>query len=345
MDEVNIKDLFIGSYLCNNIPNDINIVGKIKILRIKYKYAQLDLSRLECDEIYYFDQEGESIKNHILPNSLKKLYCSSNKLTSLPNLPNSLEILYCYNNQLTSFANTQLPNSLEILYCYNNQLTSLPNLPNSLRKLYCWNNQLKSLPELPNLLEILHCYNNKLTYFSNDQLPNSLEKLNCSENKLTILPELQNSLKELNCHDNELINLPELPNSLKELNCRDNKLTSFGNIKLPNLLEELNCKNNKLTSLPDLPNSLKELICSNNQLTSLPDFSYIDHEIELFFNQDLPISYIPYNTNIKLINSYYGNKINIEGYEYNPITNQEELNKYMDFILEFNKNKIKSARK
>ena len=36
--------------------------------------------------------------------NLKELYCSDNKLTSLPaNLPQYLEILYCSKNKLTSF--------------------------------------------------------------------------------------------------------------------------------------------------------------------------------------------------------------------------------------------------
>ena len=147
----------------------------------------MDLSKVECNKIRYNNQKDESIKNHKLPNSLKKLifirenitilpklpnslkelcfpFC---KLTSLPDLPNSLEKLNCHNNQLTSFANTQLPISLKEIYCSCNQLTSLPDLPDSLKILYCPNNQLMSLLNLPNSLEKLDCYNNKLTSFTN----------------------------------------------------------------------------------------------------------------------------------------------------------------------------------
>ena len=54
----------------------------------------------------------------------------------------------------------------------------------------------------------------------------------------------------------------------------------------------------------------------------------------LNFNQDLPINYIPHNKKIRLSISE-ANKINIDGYPHNPITNQEELDKYMKYQLQF----------
>ena len=172
MQEVNINTL-IDKYnnLKENIPNDIILVGKIDHLRIKYKYNQLDLSRIKCIKIYYKNQKWKSIKNHMLPNSLIRLDCSFNELTSLPYLPNSLMELYCSNNQLTLLLN--LPNSLEKLDCSNNQLKLIPNLPNSLTKLFCTNNQLTSLPDLPNSLRQLYCQINKLT--SLPDLPENLK--------------------------------------------------------------------------------------------------------------------------------------------------------------------------
>ena len=259
MQEVDISTLLDGgNKLIKDIPKDIIIVGEINKFSIIDKYNQLDLSNIECNIIYYHNQEGEDIKNHILPNSLKELYCGFNKITSLPDLPNSLIVLFCDSNQLTS----------------------LPNLPNLLEKLQCTSNKLKSLPNLPNLLEILLCTNNKLT------------------------------------------SIPNLPNSLKELSC----------------------DYNKLTSLPNLPKSLKGLYCVSNQLISPPDFSQIEHKLELNLYQDLPISYIPYNKNIYLNNSHM-NKIIIEDYPNNPITSQDDLNKYMKYIKNYQKNRIKSARK
>ena len=223
MQEVDINTLVDKHNILNeNIANYMIIVGKINNLYIDCKYDQLDLSKVECNEIYYYDQEGESIKNHKLPNSLKELDCSNNQLTLLPDLPDSLKVLDCSNNQLTSFTNVQLPNSLKELFCSRNQLTSFTNV--------------------------------------------------------------------------------------------------------------------------QLPESLKGLYCDYNQLTSLPDFSHINHKLTLSFIQDLPIIFIPYNKNIKLCNEE-DNKIIIEGYPHNPITNQDELDKYMNYIKNYQLNRIKSARK
>ena len=260
MLEVNIDNLINeNNELIENIPDNISIIGKINELIIRYKYDKLDLFKLECNIIKYVNQEGKSTKNHILPNSLKDLYCRDNQLTSLPKLPNSLEGLHCQNNRLTSLPN--LPNSLQNLYCSYNQLTSLPNLPNSLTNLWC-------------------------SY---------------------------------------------------------NKLTSFTNSLLPNSLQYLDCNDNELTSFPDLPNSLQYLSSYGNQLISLPNLSNIGDNFRLIFYQNEPISYIPYNSKLILSNRIK-NKILIKGYPYNPITNQDELDEYMEFIFEFNRNKIKSAR-
>ena len=175
MQEVDINTLVNNDfYLTENIPNDISIVGKINKLYIEHKYDQLDLSKIDCNKIFYHNQKKESIKNHILPDSLENLSCWSNQLTSLPKLPNSLQILTCWGNQLTSFDNTQLPNSLKELNCYKNLLKSLPDhLPDSLQELICFNNQLKSLP---------------------DHLPNSLRRLRCGNNKLLNLPEINDNM-------------------------------------------------------------------------------------------------------------------------------------------------------
>ena len=153
MQQVDINELVDQcNYLMENIPKIIG--GEIAFIQIKYKYDELNLSKVKCNRLYYLNQEGESIKNHILPKSLEKLCCSNNKLKLLPNLPNSLKKLSCWNNQLTSLPD--LPNSLQELRCHSNRITSLPDLPNSLEKLYCKYNNLTSLPELPSSLKELH---------------------------------------------------------------------------------------------------------------------------------------------------------------------------------------------
>ena len=256
MREINIKELVdINNYLNKYISNNVIIVGKIDEINIKYKYIQLDLSRVECNKIEYWYQEGESIKTHMLPKSLIELYCNGNKLTSLPKLPNSLIELNCSYNQLALLP--KLPSSLKELDCSYNQLTSFANtqLPNSLKFLHCDYNQLTSLPNLPNSLIELHCEYNQLT--SLPILSDSLEKLYCYKNKLTLLPDI-------------------LPNSLKELYCNDNLLSSFNNSKIPISLEKLYCHKNKLISFPDyLPKNLCLMIYQDMKLDYLPYYENI----------------------------------------------------------------------
>ena len=206
MLEVDIKDYikfddFGGlfgddNYLKKSIPDNVVIVGKVCDFTINHtKYDKLDLSNVECNEIKYENQKGNSIKNHILPNTLKFLHCENNQLTSLPDhLPDSLIVLYCENNQLTSLPD-HLPNSLENLCCDNNQLTSLPDhLPNSLQYKYCNDNQLITLPNLPNSIISLKCSNNQLTSIVHLKFPNSLERLFLSHNKIKIIPSLPENI-------------------------------------------------------------------------------------------------------------------------------------------------------
>ena len=252
------------------------------------------------------------------------------------------ELINQYNN-----LNANIPNNviivgkiikLYIKYKYNQlDLSEL-----ECNKIYYINQKGESMKnhKLPNSLQELWCCHNKLTSLPN--LPNSLKELYCNSNQLVSLPDLPNSLQKLICWNNKLVSLPDLPNSLQYLDCRSNELILLPD--LHNSLEELYCYNNQLLSLPDLPNSLQKLWCDNNQLLSHPDFTHIDHELELSFIQDKPISYIPYNKNIKLCR-ICDNKIIIKGYPYNPITNQEDLNKYMEYIKNYEMNRIKSARK
>jgi hypothetical protein len=83
-------------------------------------------------------------------------------LTELPELPTGLEILYCSKNRLSSLPDI-LPATLICIRCDKNKLTTLPDtLPAELRYLVCGQNELTTLPDtLPIDLEELRCdYNN-----------------------------------------------------------------------------------------------------------------------------------------------------------------------------------------
>ena len=97
-----------------------------------------------------------------LPEDITKINVSNSNLEYIPSLSRfkNLEVLYCSNNRLSSLP--PLNESLKQLICYNNNLTFLPRLNKNLIRLYCYNNKLKTLPKLNQKLEIINCHNNQL---------------------------------------------------------------------------------------------------------------------------------------------------------------------------------------
>ncbi len=213
----------------------------------------------------YLDCGGNQIRafSTILPAGLKYLNCCANNFGILPALPDSLNKLVCYNDSLTSFTN--LPSQLTYLDCSSNQIASLPIIPAGLVYLNCGTNLLTSLPTLSNSLTTLNCSSNS-SINALPALPATLTELNCNSNALSSLPPLPDSLKNLYCdRNNSLHNLPTLPPALRFLWCNEDSLSSLP--ALPSTLISLSCNNNLLTSLPLLPDGLLLLYCDNNQIS------------------------------------------------------------------------------
>jgi uncharacterized repeat protein (TIGR01451 family) len=200
-----------------------------------------------------------------LPESLLELDCQDNNLTSLPDLPPNLFNLKVMNNNLTSLP-ANLPLTLTTLNCGNNLISALPPLPNGLKRLAYFGNSISSISVLPDSLYSLDCSLNNIT--SLPSFPNTLTYINCLNNLLTSLPALPESLISLDCRYNLLDSLPILPNGIERLYCSDNLLTNLP--ILPSSLSTLHCRDNQISVLPDLPKVLNTLYCSNNLLTSLP---------------------------------------------------------------------------
>jgi len=106
---------------------DINFINKLKDLFPKaFENELLDVNNsdvVSCEELSVTGLKIKDLTGIEYFLNLKYLYCSSNSLTTLPELPDTLEKLYCFNNQLTNLPN--LPGTLEYLDCSNNNLTSL----------------------------------------------------------------------------------------------------------------------------------------------------------------------------------------------------------------------------
>jgi len=161
----------------------------------------------DIEEINIPYKKLKYIPNLLRFKNLKRLYCSGNRLTSLPMFNDTLEELYCSDNNLTSLPNFN--EKLTKMYCSGNNLTYLPNFNENLEILFCSNNQLSSLPTLNEKLEILYCSNNKLT--SLPRLNENLKGLYCSDNNLTSLPNLNfiENLIELDCSNNPICEIIE----------------------------------------------------------------------------------------------------------------------------------------
>ena len=216
--------------------SEVSDKSDVKVLKLKH-FNELDdtllefveLTELYCNDECQITSLPENIGNSALRLKLKKLDCSNNLLTSLPESICNLE-------------------KLESLNCSHNRLTSLPeNIGNSalrlnLKEFDFYINSLTSLPESICNLE-------------------KLESLSCSFNLLTSLPEnignsaLGLNLKELLCRNNLLSFLPEsICNciNLKKLYLNHNAISSLPeNIGSLVNLTLLGLYGNKLTALPE----------------------------------------------------------------------------------------------
>ncbi len=68
-------------------------------------------------------------------------------VTSIEDIPDYITNIFCSNNKLNSLP--KLPESLERLWCRGNKLTQLPKLPDSLFELCCGDNKLTIYPDYP----------------------------------------------------------------------------------------------------------------------------------------------------------------------------------------------------
>lgn len=245
-------------------------------LRIRFIPVTADkLGKLLQDtipETLIIKECGLDNMNYELPNTIRNLGLSNNKLTELSHIPPAVEVLECIGNKIERLDG--IPDSLRILTCRHNPLHSISfcnPLSSNLRELDCSNCLLTCLPELPHTLQKLDCSQN-LYLAKLPLLPLGLEYLDCSKCILTELPEFPagSKLTVLKCQFNQLERMPcQLPESLMDLDCSHNKFTCLSSPLPPNM-DTLNCSANKLTWLPDLPNTLTELDCRDNKLSIFP---------------------------------------------------------------------------
>jgi len=167
----------------------------------------IELWKKKKDTSYPLDLTGLKL-THLpsLPENLKGLYCSYNKLKDLPDLPSGLLILLCDNNELIALPD-HLPNSITTLECNKNHLTYLPLLPDNLHDLDCSKNNLpedykkkqgeKMSDYISRVRNLINSKNSTLNFSE------PLEVYNGAKNYVSL-----NSIES----KNELVNLPRNTN-------------------------------------------------------------------------------------------------------------------------------------
>ena len=154
-------------------------------------HGDLDLSYLgergfiHIRTIEFAEGEITGIKN--IPESVKKLVCCKNLLSSIENLPSQVEELDLDHNYLSRFDGAGLAH-LRTLCLSNNKLVEIENLPKDIEELYIDNNQVKFIDFIDTVkLRVLHASNNPMLVL--EHVPESLVDLKCENSPFVTVDE------------------------------------------------------------------------------------------------------------------------------------------------------------
>lgn len=172
---------------------------------------------------------------------LEILNISHNKLEKLENLPKTLKKLYCSHNYFTDLPDISYLSNLQLLECKNNKypLNSI-NISKNLEKLNLNFSGISSLNFLNNsTVKSLEVIGNNITELI---LPDNLLELYCTANKNIIIYPNE-CLKILHISGCNLTELPVLPKTLIELRATANFINSISKLPTPrnNINVYLNC--------------------------------------------------------------------------------------------------------
>lgn len=209
-------------------------------------------------ELFLWDLGLNDDTNLTFPPLLEWLDISRNRFTKLPNIPETVKILVCSRNKLTSI--DLLANSkLERLFCGENKISTLDNLPGHIWELDCSNNQIEFLENLPSSCRHLNCSNNQINALNN--LPYGITLLDCHRNPISSLDNLPTSITWLKCYNCKLVQIDNLPAKLQILQCNDNKIAKIN--KLPEKLRSIDYKGNPFYDDEDTRKLIDKLIAKN----------------------------------------------------------------------------------
>lgn len=178
-----------------------------------------------------------------IPTGIVSLDISECALTSLVGLPNTIRYLRCSKNKIRTLEPLrEIP--LVSLGCSYNYLSSLQGCPSTVRSMVCVSNWLENLDGLPSVMDKLYISYNCLQEI---QTP-PVRILDCSCNKLTTLRGI-GPVEELTCSYNRLSDVIGCPPEVKILQVSGNPLQKI--TILPPGLQVFECLNVALNPYPE----------------------------------------------------------------------------------------------
>ncbi len=152
-----------------------------KLKKVLCLFNRLESCPILPKTVEILDLSGNPVKQlpKILSN-IRELSCNSCELEQMVTiLPQSLKILKCSNNKMKYI--NYLPESLEWFDCNTNELMELPRIPHSLLYLNCSHNNIKGLPSSIFFSKLCN-----FILYSNGQYQFHHAKVNYNEEKLII---------------------------------------------------------------------------------------------------------------------------------------------------------------
>ena len=306
-----------GTSIIKTVNLDQNTKLKELLITFFNEEKNLNYSFLTNLESLYISYS--SLKNIVLPNSIKSINLSANKIANI-NLPNGIIGVDLSYNKIE---NIVIPNTVKKLDLNGNNLTHI-DLPEGIETVDLEYNKLTNIV-VPNSVRHLWAEKNKI---ENITLGSGIRDLNLRENNLTHI-DLPEGVGFVILEKNQLESLV-IPSSVHTMRATNNKISN--DVVVPNGVEYLELYNNKISNITLAP-SLKEIGLSGNNISNIDLSNLVNAEkLHLGNNplQSIDVSGMPklkdlflYKTKIKN-NIDLRNNVNLERFEIGGVEEGEE---------------------
>ena len=242
-----------GTSIIKTVNLDQNTKLKELLITFFNEEKNLNYSFLTNLESLYISYS--SLKNIVLPNSIKSIDLSANKIANI-NLPNGIIGVDLSYNKIE---NIVIPNTVKKLDLNGNNLTHI-DLPEGIETVDLNYNKLTNIV-VPNSVRHLWAEKNKI---ENITLGSGIRDLNLRENNLTHI-DLPEGVDWVILEKNQLESLV-IPSSVRTMRASENKISN--DVVVPNGVEYLELYSNKISNITLAP-SLKEIGLSGNNISNI----------------------------------------------------------------------------